>query len=117
MKKYFGECLARFSNIRETDGDKLTALADELYIKIGFLQHERLIHLMVTMLMAILLFISVAAYVLDGGITLLPVILLLLCVEVPYVAHYYFLENTCQKLYAIYDDIRKKAAEVAGNES
>lgn len=116
MKKYFKSYLDAVSDIEGKSFSQLVIIRDELYIKIKFLQHERLIHLLVTMLMAILLFISVAAYILDGGLILLPLIILLLCLVIPYIMHYYFLENTCQKLYAIYDEICRKT-KVASDES
>ena len=108
MKKYFGDYLSSVSDIKTNDKDELVKIQGELSVKIAFLQHERLIHLLVTMLMAILLFISISTYILDGGIRMLPVIILLMGLECPYIAHYYFLENTCQKLYAVYDGISAK---------
>lgn len=116
MKKYFGEVMASASDIAQCDKDGLIGKRDALSVKIGFLQHERLVHLIVTALIAVLLFISIAAYVLDGGLVLLPVIILLICLEVPYIAHYYFLENTCQELYTVYDAICRKIAEATENE-
>ena len=75
-------------------------LAERLLVRIGFYQHERLIHLIVTMsfgvfflLSLLLLTVSVYFMALSG---------LLLVLLVPYIGHYYFLENSVQELYRVY---------------
>ncbi len=40
---------------------------------------------------------------------MLAAAVLMLILLVPYIAHYYFLENGVQKLYGIYDKICEKA--------
>lgn len=75
--------------------------------QLSFYQHERLVHFLVTMLVAILMLLSV-------GIALIasyPYMLLasaglfvLLC---PYIMHYFFLENAVQAMYVQYDQIWK----------
>ena len=72
----------------DPDVDK-KVLAQQLLVRIGFYQHERLIHLIVTMSFAIffllsLILVSINAYFL--GLSVLLLVLL-----VPYIAHYYFL--------------------------
>ncbi len=80
---------------------------DEHLIQVGFFQHERLIHLLVTMLFAILEFLCVAAYIISGEIYVLALIGILLVLLVPYIGHYYLLENETQKMYDQYDKILK----------
>lgn len=79
----------------------------ELLIQIGFFQHERLIHLIVTVLfalMTILVFIlGVTEFSLWTGVLLL----LLLALLIPYIRHYYLLENGTQKLYQYYDKLEE----------
>lgn len=79
----------------------------ELLIQIGFFQHERLIHLIVTVLfalMTILIFIlGVTEFSLWTGVLLL----LLLALLIPYIRHYYLLENGTQKLYQYYDKLEE----------
>ena len=79
----------------------------EALVQIGFLQHERLIHLIVTVTFAILTFLAVIGTVLSGQLSLLLLVLLLLVLLIPYIRHYYILENGVQKLYTLYDRIRK----------
>lgn len=75
---------------------------------IKFLQHERLIHLLVTLAFAIK-FVVVTMFVL---IYPQPVLLLidglLLILLVPYIFHYFKLENGVQKLYWIDKLIQKR---------
>ena len=82
-------------------------MLEEHLIPIGFFQHERLIHLIVTMLFAIITFICVAVYIISGEIYVLALIGILLVLLVPYIMHYYLLENETQKMYVQYDKILK----------
>ncbi len=95
-------------NSRETDWDKVIA---EHLIQIGFFQHERLIHWLVTMLFALLTFMAVGIYLITGAVYVLALIGILLVLLVPYIMHYYLLENETQKMYAQYDvmlELRKE---------
>ena len=85
-------------------------LLDEHLVQIGFFQHERLIHLLVTMLFAILVFICVAAYFVSGVVYILALIGILLVLLIPYIMHYYLLENETQKMYKQYDEILRRLA-------
>lgn len=78
----------------------------ELLIQIGFFQHERLIHLIVTVLFAVLTVLALIANLFLNEWILLPLELLFLILLVPYIRHYYLLENGVQKLYDYYDAIR-----------
>ncbi len=76
---------------------------------IGFFQHERLIHLIVTMTFALLTVGSLA--ISFSTFYFLPLFILFLCLEVPYVFHYYKLENGVQKLQRLY----RQAEEIVGD--
>lgn len=73
-----------------------------------FYMHERLIHLMVTVTFGLFEVIVVAAVLIShymyGCLLALAILILLF----PYVFHYYFLENTVQKMYDQYDRICEK---------
>ena len=81
---------------------------DEHLTQIAFFQHERLIHLIVTVTFAILTMLSVGLLFLTGDMTLLPLILLFLILLIPYIGHYYTLENEVQKMYGQYDEMMKR---------
>ncbi|MEE3392111.1 MAG: hypothetical protein VZR00_02015 [Lachnospiraceae bacterium] len=86
----------------DTDWEDLLA---EHKTQIAFFQHERFVHLLVTVLFAILTFMSLIAFAalqqLAFGILCVPLFILL----IPYIGHYYLLENTTQKMYIQYDRI------------
>lgn len=83
--------------------DRIRKEKQELLVQIEFFQHERLVHLLVTVLFALLTMIvfiqAVTAFSLWSGVLLLSLLVLL----VPYIRHYYILENGTQKLYQYYD--------------
>lgn len=78
------------------------------------LQHERLIHLIVTLFFALLFVASTVGFVLVSGsgiITLVygmgALVVLLLITEIAYVRHYYLLENGVQRLYDYTDRLHE----------
>jgi hypothetical protein len=75
---------------------------------IGFMQHERLIHLMVTLTFGILFVISMMFSLVYQFPVLIVMDFLLLVLLVPYIFHYFKLENGVQKLYWIDKLIREK---------
>lgn len=82
-------------------------LRQEVLVQVQFFQHERLIHLIVTVTFAILTVMSVLGFVATAQIGLLVLTGMLLVLLVPYIRHYYILENGVQKLYQYYDNIVK----------
>lgn len=72
-------------------------------IQINFFMHERLIHLIVTFLFAILTVVGCMAFVIFEKISLLVLALAFMVLLVPYIKHYYLLENSVQKMYDQYD--------------
>lgn len=108
MRKYFTEVTNYFlSQLEKNDCDYET-LRSELLLKISFMQHERFIHLIVTVLFALLLFLSLIVFFVSEVIGFLAVTALMLALLIPYIAHYFFLENGVQKLYGIYDRLNEK---------
>ena len=88
--------------------------AQALLIQIGFFQHERLIHLIVTVTFAVLTMLAVMlSFELEtvAGF-LLPITFLILLI--PYIRHYYILENGVQRLYSFYDRLIGREQEVSG---
>ncbi|MBD5140897.1 MAG: hypothetical protein HDT25_05725 [Ruminococcus sp.] len=109
MKKYFSEYIAAMLLALEDDNSDFEKLKREMLVKIQFMQHERLIHFMVTILFALLMFMSLIGFFVSENLGMLAAAVLMLILLVPYIAHYYFLENGVQKLYGIYDKICEKA--------
>ena len=96
--------------------DGVIASPDELYYdgivedhlaQISFFQHERIVHLHVTLAFAIMEMIAITGAALSQQLAFLVLVVLLLVLLVPYIVHYYFLENETQKLYPQYEELRK----------
>ena len=79
----------------------------ELIVKISFYQHERLIHLIVTCLVAISAILFTFMGLLLNNYLLLIVSIILFILFTFYIIHYYFLENSIQKMYLYYDKIKQ----------
>lgn len=75
----------------------------ELLDKISFYQHERLIHLIVTCLVAISAILFTLMGLLLNNYLLLIISIILFILFTFYIIHYYFLENSIQKMYLYYD--------------
>ena len=100
MSRRMRTLLARYKELcgQALTAEEAAAAREELLIQIGFFQHERLIHLIVTV-------ISLLAELFLTEPILLVLSLLFLVLLVPYVGHYYLLENGVQKLYEFYDSL------------
>lgn len=121
MRKYLTEYLLKMEQLLKSGS--ITDYEDEIRKHLcmtEFMQHERLIHFLVTMLFALGFFIILGLFLLTEQIMLVPLMALILALLIPYVAHYYFLENSVQKLYFIYDELiaqRDAAAQTAQQET
>lgn len=98
---------------KEADWEKIL---EEHLTQVAFFQHERLIHLIVTVLFAVLEIMSILGTVIlsameSGNIALSIMTILLLVLLIPYIRHYYILENEVQKMYVQYDKLLEKIEE------
>lgn len=108
MKKYFLEYLAFLDKAMadpNTDFARLMKIHKE---KTRYFQHERFVHLFVMILFALCTVATFLIIVVTETVLLIPLAVLLLCLLIPYISHYYFLENNTQKLYKYYDVICEK---------
>ena len=92
---------------REEFRNRVAKEKAELLVQIGFFQHERLIHLIVTALFALLtvLVFGLVAFAFSPWAALLFLLLFVLLIS--YVKHYWLLENGTQKLYEYYDKMEE----------
>lgn len=81
--------------------------------QIEFFMHERLIHLIVTVLFAVLTVMCCVAFVVSEKIQLLILAAALMVLLIPYIKHYYLLENSVQKMYEQYDRMLELSGEKA----
>lgn len=88
---------------------------EEHLVQVGFFQHERLIHLIVTVTFALLEMLAIVLSVISDSLftLLLPIVILILLI--PYIRHYYILENEVQKMYVQYDRMRSLQQTAAGS--
>ena len=84
------------------------AVQKEHLIWISFFQHERHIHLLVTLAFAVMEVVAAVGAVATGNIGILALMVLLLVLLVPYIYHYWFLENEVQEMYRQYAEMGEK---------
>lgn len=109
------------TDIKKTDTEEQTMqemVQDKLkehLVQVGFFQHERLIHLIVTVTFALLEMLAIVLSVISDSLfnLLLPIVILILLI--PYIRHYYILENEVQKMYVQYDRMRRLQQTAAGS--
>lgn len=105
MEKRLKSYIAFIEGINLSDMTELEkeAFRSAMLVQIGFFQHERLIHLIVTMTFALLTLMPVIAGFAWPGVIWFIMIGLFLALLIPYIRHYFILENGVQKLYGYYD--------------
>lgn len=91
-------------------------LFDEHKDKIAFMQHERIVHFLVTMMFALILTILIAALLFTTNLAVLVLVTIMVVLIAFYIKHYYFLENTVQKMYKLYDRMLAKKEELSEEE-
>lgn len=112
MKAYIKEYMGRIKDfiakdLEKASQDEIMSVLSELEIKTSYFQHERLIHLIVTVLFALMEIMAVLALAVTVNIVPLVLSIMFLVLLVPYVMHYYFLENSVQEFYKLRDKIRE----------
>ena len=105
LTDYMNTVTERLDNC--TEQEELSVILSEHMDKIAFMQHERIVHFLVTMLFAIVLAIFIVGMLLTDNIMLLVLVTMIIVLLAFYIKHYYFLENTVQKMYKVYDRILK----------
>lgn len=80
-------------------------------VQIAFFAHERFIHLVVTVLFALMTTMVFLYTFSNFSIPLLLLMILLMGLLIPYVKHYFLLENSVQDMYEQYDKMQEKAGK------
>ena len=117
MTKYLTEYRRYILACLEDENCDLSQLLDYHTEKLRHFQHERLIHLIVTVLFALCTVAVILVIAVSEKLMLIPLAALLLVLLVPYIKHYFFLENTVQLLYKDYDVIYRKVYGLSQEES
>jgi len=107
MEKNLKDPTTFIENALETQSEKFDwrALSEYNLMQIGFFQHERLVHLLVTFFFgAVLISFAISGLTLMN-IWLLAIAAISLVLLGFYVRHYFVLENGVQKLYSLEREI------------
>ena len=105
LRRYM-EYYRRFAAGEEIVEGDFGEFQKEMCVQISFFQHERLIHLIVTVLFAVLAVVSILVNLFIQELAVLALCLMFFVLLIPYIRHYYILENGVQRLYEYYDQIR-----------
>lgn len=76
-------------------------------MRIGFFSHERLVHMFIMLAFAIFFLMTLFMALIQGSIGIYVLALLFLVLLIPYIKHYYFLENSVQKMCLIYNKLEQ----------
>ena len=95
--------------LNSNEGQDWSSIKEYHKNQIEFMQHERLVHLIVTIAFAFVMLASYAVTLLSSIEILILADLILTVLEVSYIIHYYRLENGVQRWYKLYNEIYKKA--------
>ena len=109
MKRFCREHEARVTAAAAT-GEATTELLEEHLRMIAWVQHERLVHLIVTVMVVLCELFTVDLVLLHPELGIVPAVIMLgLAVLLGfYFFHYFFLENTVQRWYRIAEELREK---------
>ncbi len=104
MKKYIQDYIKEIENKLKKEISKNDI--NELKDKINFFSHERIVHMFIMLfcLFALIVFILLS---MENTIFLIPTIIIII-LNIFYILHYYFLENSVQYLYKLYDKMNDK---------
>lgn len=111
MKEYLYSYIEEMDMILKSDKSKedLKIIKEEHLNKINFFQHERLIHLIITLFYALAFIIFVILGTIFAGFYLISLILMFFVIF--YIIHYFNLENGVQYLYKQNDLLNQKINE------
>lgn len=104
--KYTDSLIKMYQDNPEEVSQSLDQAIKDHLIQIGFFAHERLIHLIVTVTFAILCLMSMAMTVINFSISSFLLTIIFLVMMIPYIRHYYLLENSVQRMYEQYDSMK-----------
>ena len=106
MKKYLYDYINEIDNLINSNKKINDEIINNHLIKINFFQHERLIHLLVTLFYAFLLIVFMSLGVLYFMFYFISLIIAIFLIF--YIVHYFRLENGVQYLYKQYDKLKEK---------
>lgn len=104
MKKYIQNYIKETENKLKKEINKKDI--EELRDKINFFSHERIVHMFIMLFCILILLIFIILTL--NNIKFIIITIILMILNVFYILHYYFLENSVQYLYKLYDKMNDK---------
>jgi hypothetical protein len=109
IRKYMNRHEARVREaLRTGSAGDLEAAAETHKRMLAAMQHERTIHLLVTLAFGSFFLITLAVAAIRPAVSAVLLSGLFFLPLVPYVFHYYFLENAVQRWYTLSDELENK---------
>lgn len=90
--------------------EDIELMRKECLVQIRFFQHERLIHLIITVVFALMVMLSIIAGFVSNSIAFVVLTCLLIVLLIPYLRYYIVIENGVQTIYAYYDQMASAAS-------
>lgn len=107
-EKFLKEYDATTAGGASGDQSRLNDLLLYMQRWLPWFQHERLIHLIVTVLFALSMLLVFGIFILSEEIYILLLLALIVSLLIPYIVHYFHLENGVQTLYTLIDELEKR---------
>lgn len=109
MKKRIEAYMAYIDRLLEQNDSGLSyeELCAEHEKQLAYFMHERLVHLLVTLTFALLAFGTFFMASLNFSIGMIILFFAFLVLLIPYIMHYYLLENSVQYMYKQYDRLKQ----------
>lgn len=105
MKQKINDYIIKIEN--EIENKEVKTSKEDILTTIKFFQHERLVHLIVTVFAGISTILFLLGFIAFEQLPLLLLFVITICLFIPYIFHYYTLENGIQKLYNLYFEHKK----------
>lgn len=109
MREYMKEHIDYIDSIINSKNSNIEDIINKHLIKIKFFQHERFIHLCVTLFYAMITLVFLALTIISW--LFIPIAVIVLVFLVLYIYHYFYLENGVQYMYKQYDELLKKTTK------
>ena len=95
MKEYLEDYIDKLDKekVKKLSKEEKQNIKEDLLVKISFFQHERLVHLLVTIFTGISTILFLLGFLYFENIFMGCLFLITFLLFVPYILHYYFLEN------------------------
>ena len=105
MRHYINTYINNVEKLMKDPSTDFRKLKEEQLRQIAFISHERHVHLEVTIMCCIIMFIGLIVYFITLITAFLIVEALMLILSLAYLTYYFFIENSTQALYCQYNRI------------